>query len=119
MPAARHFITEWKGESPGAHPFVEVKCFGEPLQKVFIASAFLHIEDKRFLPNIARRYRLLPCVRELLKESTERPEPTQDGNLMLEGKAPTKETFRVIIGRGMIEPGLDGYKLVTFYPVTK
>lgn len=119
MPAAYEFIERWKAETPGKHPCVEVRCFGEPRQRVFIASAFRHIDYKRFVPNIARRYRFLPCVRELLMESTDSPVPTRDGNLMLEGKAPTKETFRVIIGEGEIEPGLTGYKLVTFYPVTK
>jgi hypothetical protein len=58
-------------------------------------------------------------VRELLAESEEKPVSTKDGNLMLEGKAPTKELFRVVIGLGEIEDGEQTYKLVTFYPVTE
>jgi hypothetical protein len=42
-----------------------------------------------------------------------------DGNLVLEGKTPTKEEFRVILGYGKIEAGGQTCNLVTFYPVTK
>jgi hypothetical protein len=70
MPAAYEFIERWKGETTGKHPYVQVRCSGEPAQRVFIAPVFLHIDQKRYVPNIAWRYRFLPCVRELLMNST-------------------------------------------------
>jgi hypothetical protein len=119
LPIAYDFIAAWEAETActGDRPHIMVKCFGEPRRKVFIDAAFRHI-DHKFVPNIARRYRLLPCVRELLMESTEKPVPTRDGNLILEGKAPTKEVFRVILGAGEEEDGHVTYKLLTFYPVS-
>jgi hypothetical protein len=119
MPAAYEFIRVWQAECSGSHPHVLVKCFGEPRIKVYIEPGLRHVDEKRYVPNIARRYRFLPCVKELLTESEERPVSTKDGNLMLEGKAPTKERFKVVIGPGAIEDGQQTYKLVTFYPVTK
>lgn len=119
MPAAYEFIRQWQAQCPGPHPHVLVKCFGEPLRKVYINPGLRHVDSKRYVPNVARRYRLLPCVKELLMESEEVPTVTQDGNLMLEGKAPTKEEFRVILGIGQIEDGQQTYKLVSFYPVSK
>lgn len=119
MPAAYEFIKEWQAECPGPHPYMLVKCFGEPPSKVYIGTGLRHVDTKRYVPNIARRYRLLPCVKELLTESTETPVPTRDGNLMLDGKAPTNERFRVILGWGRIEAGRQTYKLVTFYPLSK
>lgn len=113
------YIKNWQAECPGPHPYILVKCFGEPLSKVYIISGFRHVDTKRYVPNIATRYRLLPCVKELLAESEETPIPTRDGNYLLEGKAPTNERFRVILGMGHIEAGRQTYKLVTFYPVTK
>lgn len=119
MPAAYEFIRKWQAECPGPHPHVFVTFFGEPLSKVYISPGLRHVDTKRYVPNIARRYRFLPCVKELLMESEETPLPTKDGNLMLEGKAPTKEEFRVVLGMGTIEDGRQTYKLVTFYPVTE
>lgn len=119
MPAAYEFIKNWQAECPGQHPYILVKCFGKPLRKVYINPGFRHVDTKRYVPNIARRYRLLPCAKELLKESKETPVLTRDGNLMLERKAPTKERFRVVIGNGEVEGGRQTYKLVTLYPVTK
>jgi len=118
MPAAQRFIRKWEAETPDGAPFVTVKCFGEPA-KVFIGLAFRHIRRQRHILDVARRFRLLPCVKELLEESTDIPVPTGDGNLMLEGKAPTKELFRVILGEGRLEGGARTYMLVTFYPLTK
>jgi hypothetical protein len=118
MPSANRFLREWEAESSKSRPHVTVKCFGEPA-KVFIGPGFRHIRKERHILDVARRFRFLPCVKELLTESEERPVPTRDGNLMLEGRAPTKERFRVIIGKGEIEEGIETYKLVTFYPVTE
>lgn len=118
MPAAQRFIEQWESESTG-RPHVMVRCFGEPLRKVYIKPGFRHMRQQRNILDIARRFRFLPCVKELLVESTEEPADTRDGNLMLEGKAPTKELFRVILGRGEPECGQETYKLITFYPVHK
>jgi hypothetical protein len=118
MPAARKFIGEWEAESSASRPFVTVKIFGKPA-KLYISPGFRHIRKERHILDMARRFRFLPCVEELLMESEEEPIPTHDGNLMLERKAPTKERFRVVIGRGEIEEGQQTYMLVTFYPVTE
>ncbi|MBV6342313.1 hypothetical protein [Candidatus Magnetobacterium casense] len=113
IPAALLFIDQWEAESAGERPFVTVKCFGEPAT-VFIGPGFRHIRESRNILDVARRFRFLPCVKELLTETTEAPDRTRDGNFMLEGKAPTNEIFRVILGEGP-----DGYRLITFYPVQK
>lgn len=79
-----------------------------------------HIE--KLMPrNIARRYRFLPCVKELLEECTEPPSPTKGGGLMLKGHAPPYgEIFAVIIEENAeIESGAYGNRLSTFYPIPK
>jgi len=60
------------------------------------------------------RYRLLPCVKELLKRCTETPEETGDGNLLLRGMTPSGDKFNVII-----RPEKDGATLQSFYRVRK
>jgi hypothetical protein len=117
MPGAQEFIERWESESTG-RPYVMVSCFGLPRRKVFLKPGFRHMREQRNILDVARRFRFLPCVKELLIESTEEPIPTRDGNLMLEGKAPTKEIFRVILGKGDNEDGQTTYKLITFYPVS-
>jgi hypothetical protein len=113
------FIDQWRAESMGPNPYVEVRCFGNPSQRVYINNAFRYIEEKA-PEDIARRYRFLPCVRELLKESSDPPTAGRRGNLLLEGQAPPfKEKFIVIIeNNAKIGPGLYGYRLVNFYPRT-
>ncbi|MBM3299291.1 MAG: hypothetical protein FJY85_04990 [Deltaproteobacteria bacterium] len=113
MPGALQFIKDWEAETAGGRPFVTVKCFGQ-VAKVFIGPGFRHIRESRNILDVARRFRLLPCVRELLMETTEEPVRTRDRNLMLEGKAPTNELFHVILGEER-----EGYRLITFYPVQK
>ena len=118
LPAAYEFIKTWKAESPGPPHYVLVKCFGRPYQKVFIDSAFEHIENKS-AGNIARRYRFLPCVRELLLECGETPAVTRGGSLRLEGKAPPyNEIFTVILEATEAPTGEHGRRLVTFYPIS-
>jgi hypothetical protein len=120
LKTAYQFRDEWKRETPGPHHYIQVKCFGNPPQKVFISPAFRHIEE--LAPrNVARRYRFLPCVKELLMECTNRPAPTKRGSLLLKGLAPPYgEVFAVIIEENAeIAPGLYGYRLSTFYPVSK
>jgi hypothetical protein len=112
LPAADEFIAEWLSESPPEQrPCVEVKCFGKTDQ-VFIEPAFRHIREKRHLPDVARRLRFLPCVKELLEQTTDTPVTTNSGSFMLEGKAGTGERFRAILGLDK-----EGYSLISFYPI--
>lgn len=120
LAGAYQFIDEWRSENPGTNPYVEVKCFGDPPQRVYINPAFRYIEGKH-RRDVARRYRLLPCVKELLKESTDTPVRGIRGNLILKGQAPPfKEKFFVCIeDNAEIAPGLYGHKLVNFFPTGK
>jgi hypothetical protein len=118
LPYAYKFIEEWESETPEPH-YVEVKCFGAPARQVFISPAFSHIKAKANFPNIARRYRFLPCVKELLQESAFTPF-LKAGSYLLEGKAPPYgELFLVVIEQhAEITPGFYGLRLSTFYPLT-
>jgi hypothetical protein len=119
LPSAYQFIREWKRRTPPPHHFVLVRCFGEPPVPVYINGAFKHVERKS-ARDIARRYRFLPCVKELLEESEETPISTKTGTLLLEGKAaPYNETFAVILEETLIAPGLAGVCLKTWYPITR
>ncbi len=107
---AHEFIRRWREESRGSRSYVRVKCLGLK-GKVFIDDFHYHIEAKGGR-NMTGRYRLLPCVRELLRKTMDTPMPTKDGNLMLEGITPEGATFRVII-----RPEKKGGCLQSFYPV--
>jgi hypothetical protein len=106
---AREFIAKWRKESSGSKPYVRVKCLGLN-GKVFIDDFHYHIEAKDDR-NMIARYRLLPCVKELLRKTRDKPIPTQNGNLLLDGLTPTGNRFRVII-----RPGKSGGCLQSFYP---
>jgi len=103
------FMKMWRAESKGSRPHVRVKFLGRK-QRVFIDDFHYHIEVKG-LENMVGRYRLFPCVRELVKHSTDIPVETSDGNLMLEGMTPDGEKFRVIV-----RPEKRGGCLQSFYP---
>jgi hypothetical protein len=125
LPIAKAFIENWKAQFTDRQIYVDLKCFPEPTL-LYVNSGFRHIEGanerlrKPSPAQIARRYRFLPCVRELLENSKETPEPTRDGNLMLSGKTePYNERFKVIFGIGELPTGKYDYKLITFYPVAK
>jgi len=105
---ARKFIEEWRSECSGSKPYVRVKFLGKK-QRVFIDDFHYHIEDKN-LKDKAGRYRLIPCVKELLKHSSDEPSITNDGNLMLQGQTPTGDKFKVII-----RPEKKGGCLQSFY----
>jgi len=106
---AYRFIEEWRAEAKGARPYVRVKFLGKG-QKVFIDDFHYHIEGKKYRDMVGR-LRLLPCVKELLRYSKDKPRRTLDGNIMLEGMTPDGERFRVII-----RPEKKGGCLQSFYP---
>lgn len=91
---------------------MRVKFLGG-LQRVFIDDSHFHIEKKDRVDMVAR-FRLLPCVKELLRNSRDTPHTTRDGNLMLDGMTPTGDQFRVII-----RPEKKGGCLQSFYRVKK
>jgi len=105
---ARRLIAQWRAKSRGSRPYVRVKCPGLA-GKVFIDDFHFHIESKADY-DMLRRYRLTPCVIELLRKTTDKPEPTPAGNLMLEGLTPDGTRFRVII-----RPEKNGGCLQSFY----
>ena len=80
-------------------------------QRVFIDDFHFHIETKP-LADAVGRYRLLPCVREVLMHCEDTPEPTPRGNLKLVGITPEGERFAVII-----RPEKKGGVLQSFYPL--
>jgi hypothetical protein len=106
---ARRLIKEWRRESPGSRPYVKVKFLGGR-QKVFIDDFHYHIESKNLRDKVGR-YRLVPCVMELLRNSIDAPRLTEDGNLMLEGLTVEGVRFRVVI-----RPERTGGCLQSFYP---
>jgi len=77
--------------------------------KVFIDDFHYHIESKSDADMVGR-YRLVPCVKELLRKTTDSPTITSDGNLMLDGMTPDGTRFRVII-----RPEKRGGALQSFY----
>ncbi|MBM3300541.1 MAG: hypothetical protein FJY85_11355, partial [Deltaproteobacteria bacterium] len=79
-------IERWREASPGSKPCVRVKCEGFS-GKVFIDDFHYHIENKDY-GEMVRRYRLVPCVRELLRKTTDQPIDTKDGNFMLDRTTP-------------------------------
>jgi len=88
-----------------------VRFLGQGRQRVFIEDVHYHIDAKNFRDMVGR-YRLLPCVWELLKHSRDTPEPTKRGNLKLVGMTPEGERFAVII-----RPEKGGGVLQSFYPL--
>lgn len=107
---ARRFIEQWRKESRGSRPYVRVICGGLK-GKVFIDDFHYHIEDKDY-GDMVGRYRLVPCVRELLRKTRDVPTATADGNLMLDGITRDGTRFRVII-----RPEKRGGCLQSFYPL--
>ena len=106
---ARRIIEQWRQECPGSRSYVRVVCPGLK-GKVFIDDFHFHIEHKDNA-DMVRRYRLVPCVRELLRKTTDTPQATEDGNLMLNGMTPDGTLFKVII-----RPEKRGGCLQSFYP---
>jgi hypothetical protein len=104
------FIDAWRAESRGSRPYAKVKFMGRR-KKVFIDDFHHHIESKNLRDTLGR-YRLLPCVRELLRNTTDAPTRTTDGNWMLDGLTPEGRKFHVII-----RPEKKGGCLQSFYPV--
>jgi hypothetical protein len=105
---ARRIIEQWRKESRGSRPYVRVICPGLS-GKVFIDDFHYHIESKDY-GEMVRRFRLIPCVRELLRKTTDTPQVTEHGNLLLDGMTPNGTRFRVII-----RPEKRGGCLQSFY----
>jgi hypothetical protein len=128
LPIADDFIRQWRRDCPGPHLYVVTQCFGEPI-KVYIEPAFRDIgyplsadwrTEKRSQWKKAKRYRFLPCVKELLINSQVPPIPNErNRSFVLRSKANhrPRECFLVIIRKGEPEPGLYGHLLATFFPV--
>jgi hypothetical protein len=94
----RAFLEKWEAESPKSakdEAFMWVKCFGGRKQ-LFLDWLGPHLEKKKDKVN---RYRLLPCVKELLEktkdEATPMDEPDKWG---LVGITSDGRSFWVIIG---------------------
>jgi hypothetical protein len=128
LPIADEFIMQWREQCPDPNLYVEARFFKEPV-RIYIEPAFRNIgyplkearrRGDKSQWNKARRYRFLPCVRELLEKSTAPPiRNERHGSLILLGKANhrPRECFKVVIKEGEPEPGLYGYFLATFFPV--
>lgn len=78
-------------------------------RKIFIDGWETHFKDKN-LPDVVRRMRLLPCVRDLLENTREAPKK-RGNNYQFTGKTPAGEIYRVVVK----EEG-DKLYLFNFYP---
>ena len=108
---ANRLLSSRRQASRGSRPYVRVKFLGKGRKRVFIEDVHYHIDEKSFRDMVGR-YRLLPCVWELLRHTTDTPEPTPRGNLKLIGMTPEGESFAVII-----RPEKEGGVLQSFYPL--
>jgi hypothetical protein len=89
------FLKVWKAETKINPPCVILKD-SYIRQPVFLNWFRGHIEKKSPQEKL-RRYRLLPCVRELLENTTYPAKKMKAGNYLLEGLTPDGILFRVII----------------------
>lgn len=113
---ARKFSRQWRKQASGKKakrwPHVKPKTLkdGEgKKRKVFLSRWEEHLKKKR-ARDIARRMKLLPCVRELLENTAEVPKK-QGNDYRFTGKTPGGELFRIIVRE---EKGK--LYLLTFYP---
>jgi len=106
---ARRLIKKWRARSAGTRPYLRVKSRGLK-GKVYIDDFHFHIDAKGYGDMIGR-YRLVPCVIELLRKTHDEPLPTKRGNLMFEGTTPDGQRFKVIV-----RPEKQGGCLQSFYP---
>ena len=95
--AAYAFLKQWKRDSGVTPPAVTVIAFNPP--EPVLLNWFRGHTEKNSEPDKERRYRLLPCVRELLENSTDPPTPRGQEDYALEGLTPGGNVFRVIIKR--------------------
>jgi len=78
-------------------------------RKIFLDRFKWHLKDKN-ITDVARRLKLLPCVKELLENS--KLKPRKEGNTYkFTGVTPGGEIFTVIVREGKKE-----LQLLTFYP---
>jgi hypothetical protein len=95
--AAYAFLKKWKEETGVVPPSVLVKAFTPPEQ--VLLNWFRSHTEKNAEPDKERRYRLLPCVRELLENTTAPPTPRGCDNFALDGLSPDGTSFKVILRR--------------------
>lgn len=106
---AKSLIRQWREDSPGSRPYVRVKFLGRK-GRVFIDDFHYHFDKGKRLRDRVGRYRLVPCVQELLKNTTAEPVITENGNLLLFGATPDGQRFCVIV-----RPEKKGGALQSFY----
>lgn len=102
------FLKQWKEDTATSPPGVEVQSFEQP---VLINWFRKHTDPKFNRQDKVRRYRLLPCVRELLENTTDPPFEAANGNFILEGMTPAGLEFRAVI-----KPHGQRLYLITCYP---
>ena len=102
------FLKQWKEDTATSPPGVEVQSFDRP---VLIHWFRKHTDPKFNRQHKVRRYRLLPCVRELPESTTDQPFEAANGNFILEGMTPAGLEFRVVI-----KPHGQRLYLITCYP---
>jgi len=105
---ANRLLSSWRMGSRGSRPCIRAKFLGKK-QRIFIEDVHYHIDEKSF-KDMVGRYRLLPCVGELLRHTRDTPESTPHGNLKLIGMTPEGDRFAVIV-----RPEKGGGVLQSFY----
>jgi hypothetical protein len=116
---SRRFHKEWCKESAGKkgkrRPFVRSKAIKTKAgnrRKIFIDRYQEHLRQQN-IGDVARRLKLLPCVRELLENIDREPSEAEEG-YKYTGLTPAGLNFTVILK----ERGHELY-LLTFYPDKK
>jgi hypothetical protein len=105
------FLKQWKRDTGVSPPGLPAPAFDNEL--VLLNWFRSHTDAKISLPNKVRRYRLLPCARELLENSTDQPFRAANGNYVLHGLTPDGLEFRVVI-----KPVGQDLRFITCYPRT-
>ncbi|MBF0509617.1 MAG: hypothetical protein HQK57_11920 [Deltaproteobacteria bacterium] len=117
------FYDQWCAKHGGRHegkrPRVKLRALKDEqgdYQEIFIDLIRTHFKNKDFA-DIARRLRLLPCVKDLLENSEDAPEVKEEGRqrkYIFRGMAPDGEKFIVFI-----QEKKNRLALLTFYPSHK
>lgn len=114
---ARKFYKQWKKECSGIkakrRPYVKITILKRGRQqnrKIFIDMFEAHLHSKN-IGDVARRMKLLPCVKDLLEDRDEMPHMEGDICQFI-GKTPGGEIFEVVIKEDKKK-----LYLFTFYPI--